>query len=145
MFLLVLGLWGFSLQARQARDITRKLDLEDLETALRRSLAVTGTLPPVHAPWWCGTLTAPEHRAIRTEVERFLRETAKYAKPEKPFPTDARFGGSPKEYLYVKTSPVSFELFAELEAERTNRFLLSDCGTDIAYDYAVRSLVRTPL
>jgi hypothetical protein len=144
VFLLVVGLSGFSLQARQARDTTRKLDLEDLETALRRSLAVTGTIPPLRASTWCGTLTTPEHHAVRAEVERFLRETAKYVKPEKPFPTDPWFSGSAKDYLYVKTSPVSFELFADLEAERTNRFVIPACG-NVAYDYAVLGLVRTPL
>lgn len=143
--LLALGLWALALQARQARDVTRKLDLEDLERALRRSLAVTGTLPPLEAPSWCGTLTAPEHHAVRAEIERYLRETAKYAKPEKPFPTDPIHRGSAKDYLYVKTSPVSFELFAELEAERANRWMVPACGSDIAYDYGVLSLVRNPL
>lgn len=143
--LLLLGTWALGLQARQARDTQRKLDLEDLETALRRSLALTGTLPPAEAPTWCGTLTAPAHQPVRTEVEARLRETTKYAKAEKPFPTDPRFSGSGKEYLYVKTSPVSFELFAALEAEQTNRFLAPACGsTNIAYDYGVLSLVRNP-
>lgn len=144
--LLIIGTWALDLQARQARDTQRKLDLEDLETALRRSLALTGTLPPAEAPAWCGTLTAPAHQPVRAEVEARLRETTKYAKAEKPFPADPRFHGSAREYLYVKTSPVSFELFAELEAERTNRFLVPACGgTNIAYDYGVLGLVRNPL
>lgn len=143
--LFALGLWAFTLQARQARDITRKLDLEDIETALKRSLAVTGTLPPADAPTWCGTLTAAEHSAVRADIEHFLRETAKYAKLEKPFPHDPRFAGSAQEYLYVKMSPVSFGLFATLEAERTHRWNPPTCGTNGAYDYAVLSLLRSPL
>lgn len=143
--LFALGLWAFNLQARQTRDTTRKLDLEDIETALRRSLAVTGTLPPSETPTWCGNLSAAEHSAVRADIERFLRETAKYAKAEKPFPHDPRFAGSPKEYLYVKMSPVSFGLFATLEAERTQRWNPPACGTKGAYDYAVLSLLRSPL
>lgn len=144
--LLIVGTWALGLQARQVRDTQRKLDLEDLETALRRALAATGTLPPADSPTWCGTLTAPAHQPVRAEVEIRLRETAKYAKPEKPFPTDPRWSGGPNDYLYVKTSPVSFELFAELEAEQTNRFFVPACEEKhMADDYGVLGLVRNPL
>ena len=139
------GLWILNLQAQQARDTRRKLDLADLEIALLRSLATTGTLPPENAPSWCGVLGTPEHAAIRTAIEGLLRETGAYRNPAKPFPSDPRWRGTPRDYAYAKTSPVSFELLAELEADRNDSRPLADCGTDTAYDYGIASLARHPL
>lgn len=164
----LLGLGLLDLQDRQARDVKRALDLEDLETALLRVLATTGTLPPADAPSWCGVVNAPENAEILAEIERSLRETKKYAKAEKPFPADPRFLGTEKDYAYWKTSPVSFELLSELEADANNsrpldlkrcelRFPLHGARGDgtgdadrspepaNAYDYAISSLHRTPL
>lgn len=118
--LLAVGTWALDLQARQARDTRRTLDLEDLELALNRLLAQTGTLPPADEPTWCGALTASKNREVRERIERALRETKKYARPEKPFPIDPRFGGADHDYVYWKTSPVSFELLAHLEADANN-------------------------
>lgn len=161
--LLGIGLWALNLQARQARDTTRKLNLEDLESGVLRILKRTGTLPPFGATSWCGIISAPANRAVREEIERALRETKKYAKPEKPFPADPRFGGTDRDYAYWKTSPVSFELLAELEADQNNSRPLDLTTCDLAdtagpaprspaarrgevgYDYAIRSLQRTPL
>lgn len=166
--LLALGLWALDLQARQTRDVKRALDLEDLETALRRLLGTTGTLPPADQPTWCGVVNIPEHQAIRESIERALRETQKYQNPSKPFPADPRFAGKPRDYLYWKTSPVSFELLSELEADDNNsrrvdltrcalltedsapartRHRFADVGGGEAggYDYAISSLARSPL
>ena len=143
--LLGLGVWGLDLQARQTRDVTRKLDLEDIETSLRRSLVISGTLPPEDTPTWCGVLGLPAHQAIRDAVNHALRQTEKYRNPAKPFPTDLRFHGTDRDYVYHKTSPVSFELLAELEADQTNARVLADCGTGNAFDYAIVSPVRFSL
>lgn len=156
------GVWVLDLQGKQARDTTRKLNLEDLETALNRILSRTGTLPPADAPTWCGVLRAPKNTSVREAIERALRETGKYAKPEKPFPADPRFQGTDRDYAYWKTSPVSFELLSELEADPNNSRPLdlercelitdeagparnasrSDAG---GYDYAIVSVQRRPL
>lgn len=144
--LVLAGLWALNLQAQQARDTKRKLDLEDLEVALLRSLTTTGTLPPEHEPVWCGALNSPEHAMVRAAIERVLRETGAYRNPLKPFPTDPRWRGTSRDYAYAKTSPVSFELFAELEADpNDSRRLEEACGTDTAYDYGIASLNRHPL
>lgn len=157
------GLWALDLQARQARDTTRKLDLEDLEGALLRTLARTGTVPPADRPTWCGTINAPAHRAVRESIEWSLRETKKYQNPAKPFPTDPRFSGTGRDYAYWKTSPVSFELLAHLEADDNNsrrldlqtcELVLGDDGPEArrssarsgaGYDYAIVSVQRAPL
>lgn len=160
--LLALGLWALDLQARQARDTTRKLNLEDLETALNRRLKLRGTLPPEDAPQWCGVLTDAGNAAVRGEIESALRATEKYANPLKPFPADPRYGGSTRDYVYWKTSPVSFELLAHLEADDNNsrpldlqrcELVTRDGGpaprssdrSGVGYDYAIVSLQRTPL
>lgn len=163
--LLSVGVWALDLQARQARDTTRKLDLEDLEVALNRMLAQTGTLPPESEPIWCGRINDQASRDVRAAIERSLRETKKYAKAEKPFPADPRFSGSASDYAYWKTSPVSFELLAELEADPNNsrpldleRCELRSSGTGPArnaslrsrsdaggYDYSIISAQRNPL
>lgn len=166
--LLALGLWALDLQARQTRDLKRALDLEDLETALLRLLATTGTLPPADQPTWCGVVNVPKHQATHARIERALRETKKYENPAKPFPADPRYARSARDYLYWKTSPVSFELFSELEADDNNsrRMDIARCeliGGDAApartrhnfadvggseaggYDYALSSLARSPL
>lgn len=166
--LFAVGLWALDLHARQARDTTRKLDLADLESGLLRTLTQTGTLPPAAETSWCGVISAPGNRAVREDIERALRETKKYAKPTKPFPTDPRFGGTDRDYAYWKTSPVSFELLAELEADPNNSrpLNLERCELidrqagpqaprspvkreaprgEVEYDYAIRSLQRAPL
>lgn len=161
--LFAVGLWALDLHARQARDTTRKLDLEDLESGLLRTLTQTGTLPPAAEPSWCGVINAPANRAVREDIEHALRETKKYAKPTKPFPIDPRFGGTDRDYAYWKTSPVSFELLAELEADPNNSRPLdlarcepidrqagpqaprSSRRSEVEYDYAIRSLQRAPL
>ncbi len=150
------GLWALDLQARQGRDTRRKLDLEDLETAVNRHLAQTGTLPPADAPTWCGTVNAPESRAVRDVIETSLRETKKYARAEKPFPADPRFSGTARDYAYWKTSPVSFELLAELEADNNNSRPLDLASCELrlggarspatrsgGYDYALISVQRS--
>lgn len=159
--LLTLGLWALNLQAQQARDTKRKLDLEDLESALLRTLTQTGSVPPADRATWCGVITAPANREIRNAIEQALRETKKYAKPEKPFPSDPRFGGTDRDYAYWKTSPVSFELLAELEADPNNsrplnlercELVFDEGGLKVprnlgegGYDYAISSLQRAPL
>lgn len=167
--LFAVGLWALDLQARQARDTTRKLNLEDLETALNRRLAIAGSLPPEDAPTWCGVLSDPQHQEIQADIERALRDTEAYTNPAKPFPADPRFDGSARDYVYWKTSPVSFELLAHLEADDNNsrpldlehcelrptdaggpartRHNFGDVGGSVAggYDYAIVSLQRTPL
>lgn len=162
--LLLVGFWALDLQARQARDTKRRLDLEDLEVALHRILLETGTLPPDDAPTWCGLVNAPANRVVRAAIETSLRETKKYAKPEKPFPADPRFVGTGRDYAYWKTSPVSFELLAELEADDNNSRPLdlarcalrtADSGPgprdpraergEVGYDYALVSTRRKPL
>lgn len=168
VILVAVGTWALRLQAQQARDTERKLDLEDLESGLLRVLTQTGTLPPLGETSWCGVISAPANRAVREDIEHALRETQKYAKPAKPFPTDPRFGGTDLDYAYWKTSPVSFELLAELEADNNNsrpldleRCELIDRQAgpqaprspvkreaprgEVEYDYAIRSLQRTPL
>lgn len=158
--LFVVGLWALDLQARQARDTRRKLDLEDLETALNRLLTQTGTLPPANQSTWCGVLNLDKHRDVRAVVERALRETKKYAKAEKPFPADPRFQGTDQDYAYWKTSPVSFELLAHLEADDNNSRSLDLTRCELAtdgggpevhrrlgaggYDYAIVSFLRSP-
>lgn len=159
--LLASGVWALDLQARQARDTKRKLDLEDLETALNRILVRTGTLPPESQPTWCGRVSDPAHRAVRETIERSLRETKKYAKAEKPFPKDPRYSESAFDYAYWKTSPVSFELLSELEADPNNSrpLDLARCElrprearpaprnfvrSEVGYDYAIVSTQRTP-
>jgi hypothetical protein len=139
-----LGTWALRLQAQQARDTIRKHDIEDLEHALLRSGRLSGTYPPEHLPTWCGTLSAPEHAAVRAVVEGALRRDEKYTKPEKPFPSDPRFAGTDRDYFYWKTSPVSFELLAELEADANNSRDTSLCGGKVTYDYSVMSTQRTP-
>lgn len=166
--LFAVGVWALDLHARQARDTNRKLDLADLESGLLRTLTQTGTLPPAAETSWCGVISAPANRAVREDIERALRETKKYAKPTKPFPTDPRFGGTDRDYAYWKTSPVSFELLAELEADPNNSrpLNLERCELidrqagpqaprspvkreaprgEVEYDYAIRSLQRAPL
>lgn len=150
--LATMGVWALDLQARQARDTKRKLDLEDLETALNRVLARTGTLPPESETTWCGVVSAPESSTVRDAIEASLRETRKYFKAEKPFPADPRFAGTGKEYAYWKTSPVSFELLAELEADRNNSRPLDLASCELqprgtskeGYDYALISVQRNP-
>lgn len=153
--LLVVGLWALNLQAQQARDTTRKLDLADLESALLRVLAQTGTVPPADQPTWCGVISAPTSQTVKDDMERALRATKKYAKAEKPFPKDPRAGGTDRDYVYWKTSPVSFELLAFLEADDNNSrpFAVATCtlrhaldqGSRDTYDYAISSTQRTPL
>lgn len=159
--LLMLGLWALNLQAQQARDTKRKLDLEDLESALLRALAQTGTVPPADRTTWCGVITAPANREIRNAIEQALRETKKYAKPEKPFPADPRLANTDRDYAYWKTSPVSFELLAHLEADDNNsrpldlercELVFDEGGPKVprnfgegGYDYAISSLQRVPL
>lgn len=150
------GLWALDLQARQGRDTQRTLDLEDLETALHRRLAQTGTLPPTDASTWCGVVNAPENRVVRDTIETSLRETKKYARAEKPFPADPRFSDTARDYAYWKTSPVSFELLAELEADRNNSRPLNLASCELrlgnarspatrgeGYDYALISAQRS--
>lgn len=150
--LLTIGLFALNLQAQQARDTDRKLDLEDLELALVRILNGTGTLPPAEQPRWCGVINDQRNHDVRAAIERSLRETKKYAKPEKPFPADPRFAGTPRDYVYWKTSPVSFELLSELEADNNNSrpLDLEHCALRSAtdgggFDYAISSVQRNPL
>jgi hypothetical protein len=142
--LTALGTWAIRLQAEQARDTVRKHDIEDLEHALTRSARAAGTYPPEGVSSWCGTLTNPRNRAVRDVVEAALRRDDKYAKSDKPFPADPRYAGTDRDYFYWKTSPVSFELLAELEADRTDARDTTDCGGSVAYDYSVVSQLRTP-
>ncbi len=153
--LVLLGVWALNLQAQQARDQDRQLDLEDLEGGLLRVLAQTGTVPPADQPTWCGVISAPTSQAVKDAIERSLRATKKYAKAEKPFPSDPRSAGTDRDYVYWKTSPVSFELLSYLEADNNNSrpFAVTTCTlrpspdprlTD-AYDYAISSTQRSPL
>lgn len=134
------GVWALRLQALQARDIVRKHDIEDLEQALMRYGLAHGTYPPDASPTWCGTLAA--QKDVRTAVEASLRRDEKYAKADKPFPSDPRFSGTARDYFYWKTSPVSFELLAELEADASDDRDTSPCSGTIAYDYSVVSTLR---
>lgn len=138
------GLWALRLQARQARDIIRKHDIEDIETALVRYSRTSGTIPPDDTITWCGRLSDAANTDIRARIESALREDEKYARPEKPFPADPTFAGSARDYFYWKTSPVSFELLAELEADPTDARDTRPCGGTTAYDYSVVSTLRNP-
>lgn len=139
-----IGAWALRLQSLQARDIIRKHDIEDLEQALYRYGRLTGTYPPDAAEAWCGTLSAPDASAVRSAIENALRKSEKYAHPDKPFPRDPRFFRTPRDYTYWKTSPVSFELLAELEADPNNSREGVPCAGSVAYDYSVVSTKRTP-
>ncbi len=139
------GVWAIELQARQARDTMRKHDLEDLEHALIRHARAMGTVPPDNVPAWCGTLSASTHAPVRAVIEAALRRDEKYAKLEKPFPQDPRFGGTARDYFYWKTSPVSFELLAELEGDANDTRETAACGGTVAYDYGITSTERNSL
>ena len=162
-----IGAWALRLQALRARDTIRKHDIEDLEQALLRYGRLSGTYPPDDVPAWCGTLSDPAADSVRTAIEAALRRDEKYAKPEKPFPSDPVYAGTDRDYLYWKTSPVSFELLAELEADRNNSRAIDrttcapapqsatrDVGPaprdprpdrgEVGYDYSVVSTHRTP-
>ncbi len=162
--LLAVGAWGIDLQAKQARDTTRKLDLEDLETALTRLVRTDGTIPPADQPTWCGVISVPENAAVRSKIEQALRTLKKYEKPDKPFPADPRWAGTDLDYLYWKTTPVTFELLAHLEADDNNSrpldltrcaLQVNDAGPvrrdprlnrgEVGYDYAIMSFQRQPL
>lgn len=149
------GTWAIRLQGLQARDTIRKHDIEDLEQALLRYGRLQGTYPPDDMPMWCGTLSDPSSAAVRAAIEDSLRRDEKYAKPEKPFPRDPVYRGADRDYFYWKTSPVSFELMSELEADRNNSRPMnrSACAPatqtqsarrDAGYDYSVVSTRRTP-
>lgn len=173
--LLLVGLWGLDLQAKQARDTTRKLDLEDLETALTLLLRTNGTVPPADRPTWCGVMNVPANADVRAVIEQALRTFKKYERAEKPFPADPRWAGTERDYAYWKTSPATFELLTHLEADDNDSRPLdltrcalrgkdedlpmhsptSEVGPirrspangrdEVGYDYAIQSFQRQPL
>lgn len=140
----LVGLWALRLQAAQARDTIRKHDLQDIEEALMRYSRTTGTFPPSTYPTWCGVLSDPRNAAVASAIETALRQDEKYGKPEKPFPRDPRFADTSRGYTYWKTSPVSFELLAELEADPNNTRVVPECSASVAYDYSTVSVSRNP-
>lgn len=149
-----LGLLTIHLQAAQARDTIRKHDIEDLEQALLRYARLQGTYPPNDVPTWCGVLSLEPNRPVRDAIEWALRMDEKYAKPDKPFPTDPRFTGTARDYFYWKRSPTSVELLSELEADANDTRDTSPCilpagrqgpgGDGNRYDYGIVTTQRSP-
>ncbi len=135
-----IGFWALRLQSLQARDTIRKHDIEDIEKALNRYAKQHGEYPPVNSVSWCGTISGDSSKDIKKEIEDSLRKDKKYAKLDKKFPSDPVYGGTENDYTYWKTSPVSFELVAKLEADR-NATRNIPCKKD-AYDYSVVSFLR---
>jgi len=87
----LLGVWGLSLQAKQARDTIRKHHLEDLEQALLKVGKEKGSYPPYSSSSWCGLLADSENKEVKDVIEESLREDEKYAKPDKSFPQDPAY------------------------------------------------------
>ncbi|MGH7928474.1 MAG: hypothetical protein ACREQV_11835 [Candidatus Binatia bacterium] len=130
---------------RQARDITRKHHIEDIEQALYFARATHGTFPPYNQPTWCGLLHDPAHTSVRAQVEEVLRAShEQYANHGKPFPTDPTFSPTEGGYFYWKRSPSSFELYARLEEDPSGErnTLLCEGAPPIRYDYGVASVRR---
>jgi len=136
------GVWALRLQTLQARDIVRKHDIEDIETALNRYEKTHGTFPPDDSSSWCGIISAQESKEVMTSIDSSLRQDQKYTKQEKKFPTDPIFGNTTKDYFYWKTSPVSFELLSKLESDKNGTRDTTPCGKPGIYDYSVVSFLR---
>lgn len=139
------GLFFLQRADRQGRDTIRKHHLEDVEQALYLARTLHGTYPPYDLPEWCGTLSLPENRAVRDQVESVLRQqNEQYANPDKPFPTDPRFANQPHDYFYWKRSPASFELYAVLEDAPTGERNTLQCpgSQPLYYDYGISSVLR---
>lgn len=143
-FFFIAGLWALRLQSLQARDIVRKNDIEDIEKSLVRYAKINGTFPPYEKSSWCGVLSDPKNSGIRAVIEESLRKDQKYAKSEKRFPQDPLFKNTAFDYLYQKTSPVSFELLARLEADKNRTRTAENCDNSLKYDYSVVSFLRNP-
>lgn len=129
----------------QARDTTRKHHLEDIEQALYFARNLHGVYPPYDQETWCGQLEAPKSAVTHDEIEEALRaQNEKYKNPEKPFPTDPHEGTDDFNYFYWKRSPVSFELYAQLEADQNNERSSRNCPTasPANYDYGITSVWR---
>jgi hypothetical protein len=135
------GIWGLDHTAKQQRDIARKHDLEDIETALFRYAKAHGTYPPNNELVWCGILSDPKNNDIRSVIDTALREGPSYEDPEKPFPSDPVYGGTSRDYAYWKTNPVSFELVATLESD-TKGARSIPCIDDTVYHYRIESTTR---
>ena len=127
---------------RQTRDTTRKHHLEDIEQSLYFAQKLRGTYPPYDQTSWCGFINAEENRNVRDEMEEALRaQHEKYANPDKPYPTDPL---AEQDYFYWKRSPSSFELYANLEYERTGDRTTAGCANAPRYsfDYGLSSILR---
>ena len=130
---------------KQARDITRKHHLEDIENSLYFARNTRGTFPPYDQPTWCGLLNASENAAVKEQLELALRtENEKYSNEEKPFPTDPLHEEEGYDYFYWKRSPVMFELYAVLEEKKTGERNTIACNNapDMYYDYGLNSSLR---
>lgn len=138
---LAFGIWGLDYVAKQQRDIARKHGLEDIETALFRYAKAHGTYPPREEVTWCGVLSDPDNNDMHSVIDTALREGALYEDPEKSFPSDPVYGGTNRDYAYWKTSPVSFELVATLEAD-TKGARSIPCVNDVVYHYRIESTTR---
>jgi len=133
----------------QARDTIRKHHLQDIEQALYFARNVHGTFPPYQQTSWCGVLSTPDNATVLDQIEEALRaQNAKYANPDKPFPTDPLIGqelpSRSPSYFYWKRSPASFELYAILETDPTGERSTMQCPqqNNYLYDYGITSLWR---
>jgi len=130
-------------QDRQSRDTIRKHHLADIETALYLARNNHGTFPPYNELSWCGVISAPENKEVRSAIEESLRiAVEKYENPEKPFPEDPK--EKEKNYYYWKRSPSMFELYSVLEADTTGERNTFACenGIHTTYDYGIASILR---
>lgn len=141
--LLVAGALLLQKQDLQARDTIRKHHLADIESALYLSRNVKGTFPPYDAFSWCGVISAPENKAVQSQIEEYLRiAVEKYENPDKIFPEDPT--EKERNYYYWKRSPTMFELYSILEAAPTGERNTFDCpeGIHNTYDYGIASILR---
>ncbi len=144
LLVLVSGWYLLDRAASQARDTIRKHHLEDLERSLYSARRLYGTYPPYDQPTWCGQLHDQNNNSVRGAIEAALRaQNEKYANPAKPFPTDP-LPNTQRGYFYWKRSPASFELYAQLEADRSGERSTTACATapPLQYDYGIASVFR---
>lgn len=144
--LAVCSLYGFKRIAALARDTERKHELDDLEQALYRYLRQYHVYPPREHPFYCARLSSSSARALRAEIEVFLRRDVKYQNPAKPFPADPAFANQAGDYIYWKRSPRAFELYAATELSSSKGAPFFPCAqSNFPYHYRIRSIKREPI
>lgn len=105
---------SYSTTSKNARDIKRKADLENVKLAIVMYQKIEKEYPPANAAGWIDPLIVEDPSGDRNKDKRYLINV----------PSDPMSGYT---YKYIEATP--FELCARLEDSDNPIFITKNCGT----------------